>query len=99
MPSSGPTSGPPDPHLTAAWLAAIIDSSADAIISKDLRGIITSWNQAAEKIFGYTAAELIGQSVRLLIPPERMSEEDEILGRLRRGERIQHFETVRITRR
>jgi PAS domain S-box-containing protein len=76
-------------------LAAIIDSSEDAIVSKDLNGIITSWNKAAERIFGYTAAEIVGQSVLLLIPKDRQSEEAEILGRLRRGDRVDHFDTVR----
>src|SRR5262245_9055367 len=66
-----------------AYLAAIIGSSDDAIISKDLNGIIQSANRAAEQMFGYSAAELIGQDVRILIPPERQSEEDEILSRIR----------------
>ncbi len=77
------------------WLTAIIESSDDAIISKDLDGIITSWNPAAERIFGYTAAEAVGKSIRLIIPAERQHEEDEVLARLRRGERIDHFATVR----
>jgi PAS domain S-box-containing protein len=79
-----------------AHLAAIIDSSEDAILSKDLDGIIQTCNKTAERIFGYPAHELIGRSVRVLIPPERQHEEDEILARLRRGERIAHFETVRV---
>jgi PAS domain S-box-containing protein len=79
-----------------AYLAAIVDSADDAIISKNLDGIIQSCNAAAERMFGYTAAELIGRPVRLLIPPDRQSEEDDILMRLRRGERIDHFETVRL---
>ena len=98
MPSSGPTSGPPDPHLTAAWLAAIIDSSADAIISKDLRGIITSWNQAAEKIFGYTAAEMVGTPLLRLIPGDRQGEETLILDQVGRGEKVETFETRRLTK-
>ena len=81
-----------------ASLAAIVASSDDAILSKDLDGIIRSCNAAAERIFGYTARELIGHPVRMLIPPERQSEEDDILMRIRRGERIDHFETVRITK-
>jgi PAS domain S-box-containing protein len=80
----------------ASLLSAIIDSSDDAIISKDLNGIITSWNRSAERLFGYTAAEAVGQSVAtLLIPADRQEEEPEILSRLRRGERVEHFETKR----
>src|SRR5438045_6588406 len=79
-------------------LAAIIDSSDDAIISKTLDGIITSWNRGAERLFGYTAAEAIGRSVLLIIPDDRKSEEEMILTRLRRGERTDHFETVRVTK-
>jgi PAS domain S-box-containing protein len=83
---------------TQAYLAAIVESSDDAIISKDLNGIIRSCNAAAERMFGYTSSELIGQSVMILIPPERRHEEVEIISRLRRGERVDHFETVRVTR-
>jgi PAS domain S-box-containing protein len=79
-----------------AILAAIVDSADDAIISKDLNGIIQSCNEAAARIFGYSAAELIGQPVRMLIPRDRQAEEDDILSRLRRGERVEHFETVRV---
>ena len=84
------------PATAQAYLAAIVESSDDAILSKNLDGIIQSCNAAGERIFGYAAAELIGQPVRILIPPERQAEEDDILARLRRGERIQHFETVRL---
>jgi PAS domain S-box-containing protein len=79
-------------------LAAIVDSSDDAIIGKDLSSIITSWNQGAERIFGYSAEEMIGTSIMRLIPPERQSEEDEILSCLKRGERFEHFETVRVNK-
>jgi PAS domain S-box-containing protein len=77
-------------------LAAIVDSSDDAIISKNLDGVITSWNKSAEKLFGYKAAEAVGQHITLIIPPERRKEEDMIIARLRRGDRVEHFETVRM---
>jgi PAS domain S-box-containing protein len=76
-------------------LSAIVESSDDAIISKDLNGVITSWNRGAEHMFGYTAAEAVGQPVTILIPLDRLYEEPEILARLRRGERVDHFETMR----
>ena len=76
-------------------LAAIVESSDDAIVSKDLEGIITSWNKSAERVFGYTANEAIGQSIMLIIPSDRKDEERDILARIRSGERIDHFETVR----
>jgi PAS domain S-box-containing protein len=79
-------------------LAAIVDSSDDAIISKNLDGIITSWNQGAERIFGFTAQEAIGKSIALIIPPDRHAEESKILERLKNGERIDHFETVRLSK-
>jgi len=79
-----------------AYLAAIVDSAEDAIIAKDLDGVIQSCNAASQRLFGYSAEELVGRPVRVLIPPERQSEEDEILARLRKGERIEHFETVRV---
>jgi PAS domain S-box-containing protein len=81
-----------------ALLCAIVDSSDDAIVSKTLDGIITSWNPAAEKMFGYAAAEAIGQSIRLIIPPELQAEEDYVLKEIRRGEKIDHFETTRQTK-
>jgi PAS domain S-box-containing protein len=77
-------------------LAAIVESSDDAIVSKNLDGIITSWNASAERLFGYTAAEAIGQHITLIIPPERRSEEDMIIDRIRHGYRVDHFETVRV---
>jgi PAS domain S-box-containing protein len=79
----------------ALQLAAIVESSDDAIISKDLSGTITSWNNGAERLYGYTAAEAIGQPVLMLIPEDRLNEESGILDKIRRGERIEHYETVR----
>jgi PAS domain S-box-containing protein len=76
-------------------LAAIIESSDDAILSKDLNGIIKSWNAGAERIFGYTASETVGRPVTMLIPTDRLDEESGILGRIRRGERVEHYETIR----
>jgi PAS domain S-box-containing protein len=77
-------------------LAAIVESSDDAIVSKDLNGIVTSWNAAAEKMFGYTAEEIIGRSITAIIPPELHSDEPGILATIARGERIRHFETERV---
>lgn len=88
----------PDPFPTAsanAFLASIIESSDDAIVSKDLNGIVTSWNRGAQQLFGYSAAEMIGQSILLLIPEDRLAEEDDILGRIRRAQKVDHFETIR----
>jgi len=76
-------------------LSAIVDSSDDAIISKNLNSIITSWNKSAERLFGYTSEEVIGKPINLLIPSDRQDEEPSIIGRLMRGERVDHFETVR----
>ena len=83
---------------TRAFLAAIVESSDDAIVSKTLDGIIRSWNAGAERLFGYTAEEAVGQPITLIIPPERQDEEQEILARIRSGERIEHFETVRVSK-
>lgn len=77
-------------------LSAIIDSSDDAIVSKNLQGIVTSWNKGAERIFGYTAEEMVGQSITRLFPAEKQNEEPQILARLQKGERVDHFETQRL---
>ena len=79
----------------ARRLIAIIESSDDAIVSKDLNGVVMSWNGAAERMFGYAAEEMIGESIRNIIPADRQREEDEVLSRIRRGERVSHFETIR----
>jgi len=79
-------------------LAAIVETTDDAVISKDLNGVIQSWNPAAERLFGYKAQEVVGKSVTILIPPERPDEEPAILQRLRRGERIDHYETIRVAK-
>lgn len=98
-PDRPPYSQPPHRERTAskanAWLSAIIENSADAILIKTLDGSITTWNAGAERLFGFAAAEAVGQPVTTLIPKDRLSEEDEILRRLRAGESIDHFETVR----
>ena len=78
-----------------AKAAAIVDSSLDAIVSKDLNGIITSWNRGAEKVFGYTSDEVIGKPITIIIPEDRLGEEQEILARVRRGEPTDHYETIR----
>jgi PAS domain S-box-containing protein len=81
--------------LTMRRLASMVESSDDAIIGKDLEGIVTFWNRAAERLYGYTAAEIIGQPVTLLMPPDRQDEEPSILERIRRDEPVEHYETVR----
>jgi PAS domain S-box-containing protein len=84
--------------LAQAHLAAVVDSSHDAIVSKTLEGRIRTWNAAAERLFGYTAAEVLDQPITLIIPQELQAEEHEILSRLRRGERVDHFETIRVSK-
>ena len=79
-----------------ARLAAVVESSDDAIVSKTLDGIITTWNQGAQRMFGYTAEEAVGKSITMLMPPDHANEEADILGKLRKGEFIQHYETTRI---
>ncbi len=79
----------------AQRLSAIVESAEDAILAKDLNGVITSWNSGAERLFGYTPGEVIGKSITILIPDDRLDEEPQILGRIRRGERVEHFDTVR----
>ncbi|HEV2861049.1 MAG TPA: PAS domain S-box protein, partial [Pyrinomonadaceae bacterium] len=86
---------PLSPDVAAYWLAALIDSADDAIITKTLDGRITSWNPGARRLFGYTAEEAIGQPVTMLIPEDHPDEEPDILARIRRGERVEHYETVR----
>ena len=81
-----------------ARLAAIIESSDDAIVSKTLDGIVKTWNKGAERIFGWTAEEVVGKPITIIIPPDRLDEEPRILARLRAGERVDHFETVRQTK-
>ncbi len=82
----------PDPR---DWLAAIIEGSEDAIVSKNLNGIIQSWNAGATRLFGYAAEEVIGKSITILIPPDRLDEEPMILAQIQRGQRVEHFETRR----
>jgi PAS domain S-box-containing protein len=77
------------------WLASIVESSDDAIVSKNVNGIIMSWNKSAERLFGYAAEEVIGKPVTIIIPPERQYEEDLILAHIRRGKRVDHYQTVR----
>jgi PAS domain S-box-containing protein len=88
----------PGTALERALLAAIVDSSDDAIVSKTLDGRIRSWNRGAARLYGYQAAEIVGQPITIIIPPELHDEERQILERLRRGERIDHFETIRLSK-
>lgn len=87
---------PKAPDDTTAQLAALVESTEDAIIGKDMHGVITSWNAGAERLFGYSAAEAIGRPIHFLFPPDRRDEEIEIMTKLSRGERIEHFDTVRV---
>src|SRR5262249_22568113 len=82
----------------ARFLASIVESSEDAIVSKNLDGVIQSWNAAAERTFGHTANEVIGKHISTIIPPDRIDEEDQIVARWRAGERVEHFDTVRLHR-
>jgi PAS domain S-box-containing protein len=90
--------GASDDHHARALLASIVDSSDDAIVSKTLDGVITSWNGGAERMLGWPAETAIGRHIMLIVPEDRRAEEEEVLARIRRGERIDHFETVRVTR-
>jgi len=96
-PESSPSlPGLQDAEQATALLAAIVESSDDAIISKNLDGIITSWNKSAERLFGYSEEEAVGKHITLIVPTDRRDEEVKILQQLRRGERVDHFETVRV---
>src|SRR5215204_5381673 len=83
---------------SAARLASIVESSDDAIISKDLNGYITFWNAGAERIFGYAAAEIVGRHITTIIPVERRTEEDHVISEIRQGRRVNHFETIRCSK-
>ncbi|HTV00466.1 MAG TPA: PAS domain S-box protein [Luteitalea sp.] len=83
------------PEQTIRHLAKVVESSDDAIVSKDLDGIIQTWNRVAERLFGYSAEEAIGQSIRLIIPADRQSEEDDVIASIRAGRAVTHYETVR----
>src|SRR5690349_6345867 len=85
----------PLPDLALRHLAKIVDSSDDAIVSKDLNGIILSWNRAAERMFGYSAEEAVGKSIRIIIPADRQAEEDTVLSEILSGRAVSHIETVR----
>lgn len=93
--SGNVTPGTPDNKEMQAYLAAIVDSSEDAIIGKDVNGSITSWNSSATRIFGYSRDEAIGRHISMIIPPDRLDEEARIIAQIRNGKRVSHFETVR----
>lgn len=87
---------PDEPGVAIVRLSSIVESSEDAIVSEDLEGVVLTWNRGAAAIYGYTAEEMIGQSINLLVPPDRLSEEESILAQIRAGQRVHHFETIRI---
>src|SRR5688572_3654536 len=89
-PSTG--HGLAEPATATAQLAAIVASAEDAIISKDLNGLVTSWNPAAQRLFGYAADDAIGQSIRIIVPESRQAEADDVLRRIVRGDSVKHFE-------
>ena len=93
--AGNPIEHPQSPDVAAYWLKAVVDSADDAVITKTLEGVITSWNRGAERIFGYTPDEIIGRPVTVLIPEDHLDEEPGILARIRAGDRIEHYETVR----
>jgi PAS domain S-box-containing protein len=95
--AAAPAGTAADPTLNSR-LAAIIESSDDAIISKSLQGVIRTWNKGAERLFGWKSEEVVGKAINIIIPPDRQHEEPQILARLGRGERVDHFETIRMTK-
>jgi PAS domain S-box-containing protein len=95
LPPAGPIERPLSPEVAPYWLKAVVDSADDAVVTKTLEGVITSWNPGAERVFGYTADEVIGKPVTILIPEDHLDEEPGILARIRAGERIEHYQTVR----
>ena len=94
----GDTEVAEDPELRLAYLGAVVEASNDAIVSKALDGTITSWNASAERIFGYRSEEILGKNIRTLIPADLQDEEAEILARIRAGDYIEHYETVRLAK-
>jgi len=97
-PNSIPVTGGPPNLLKEGMLSAIVESSDDAIVSKNLDGMITSWNKSAQRMFGYTAEEVLGKHISILIPPELLQEEEHIIGNIRAGRRVDHFKTTRVTK-